>query len=276
MQVVDHLNQVYRSELGPIAFVPTMGALHQGHAALIHRASEITQSVLVSIFVNPLQFDDQLDLEKYPRTPTLDIERARDSGAAVLWLPKYDEIYPGSIEQLDAGNVGALYEGATRKGHFAGMLTVVKRLFDLVKPQWALFGEKDFQQLFLIRQMVREFGLGIEIVAVPTVREASGLAISSRNARLNSEDIKVALVISRALTNASRMGTIEMMQRALDETLASESGFKLDYAVIIDEKDFSLATDETIAKRALIAGWVNGVRLIDNMPMSGSTSGATL
>ncbi len=271
MQVVDHLSQLRRSELGPIALVPTMGALHQGHTALIHRAREFTESVLVSIFVNPLQFDDPADLEKYPRTPESDIQTARESGARVLWMPQYSEIYPGPVEQLDAGAVGALYEGAMRKRHFEGVLSVVKRLFDLVQPKWALFGEKDFQQLFLIRKMVEELRLAIEIVPVPTVREASGLAISSRNVRLSPQDHQIALVISRALTNASQMGSVELMQRELDATLESEPGFRSEYAVIIDQNDFSLATDATVAKRALIAGWVNGVRLIDNMPMTGTT-----
>lgn len=270
MQVVDHLSQLHRSEFGPIALVPTMGALHQGHATLIQRARQFSESVLVSIFVNPLQFDDPADLERYPRTPESDIQIARDSGARVLWVPKYGEIYPGPIQQLDAGQIGALYEGAMRRGHFEGMLTVVKRLFDLVQPTWVLFGEKDFQQLFLIRKMVEEQSLDVEIVAVPTVREASGLAISSRNVRLSLQDRQIALVISRALTNASRMGSVELMQRELDATLASEPGFRPEYAVIIDENDFSLATDATIAKRALIAGWVNGVRLIDNMSMTGA------
>jgi pantoate--beta-alanine ligase len=269
MQVVDHLSQVRRSEFGNLAFVPTMGALHLGHAALIHQGEKLTQSVLVSIFVNPLQFDDPGDLEKYPHTPELDIEIAEDCGARVLWIPTYDEIYPGPIQRVDPGPVGALYEGAMRKGHFEGVLTGVKRLFDLVKPDWALFGEKDFQQLFLIKRMVQELSLGIEIVAVPTVRETSGLAISSRNVRLSSRDRQVALVISRALTNASRMEAIEAMRLRLNETLVSEPGFTCEYAVIIDESDFSLATQLTLKKRALIAGWVNGVRLIDNMSMDG-------
>jgi pantoate--beta-alanine ligase len=269
MQVVDHLSQVRRSEFGTLAFVPTMGALHLGHAALIHQGEKLTQSVLVSIFVNPLQFDDPGDFEKYPRTPQSDIASAEECGVRVLWIPTYDEIYPGPIQRLDPGPVGALYEGAQREGHFEGMLTVVKRLFDLVKPDWALFGEKDFQQLFLIKRMVEALTLGIEIVAVPTVREASGLAISSRNVRLSSRDRQVALVISRALTNASRMEAIDAMQLKLDATLLSEPGFTREYAVIIDETDFSLATQSTLKKRALIAGWVNGVRLIDNMSMDG-------
>jgi pantoate--beta-alanine ligase len=221
----------------------------------------------VSIFVNPLQFDDPTDLEKYPRTPLLDIATAEESGAGVLWVPTYDEIYPGPIERLDPGPIGALYEGAMRTGHFEGMLTVVKRLFDLVNPTWAFFGEKDFQQLFLIRKMIQELSLGIEIVAVPTVRQMNGLAISSRNVRLSAKDQQVALVISRALTNASRMGTISQMQQQLNATLCAQPGFTCEYAVIIDESDFSLATESTSRKRALIAGWVNGVRLIDNMPM---------
>lgn len=271
MQVVERLDQLSRSELGPIALVPTMGALHKGHAALIHRAGEFSDSVLVSIFVNPLQFNDAKDLENYPHTPESDVATAKEAGARVLWLPDYQEIYPGPIEKLDPGPVGSLYEGAMRKGHFEGMLTVVKRLFDLIGPRWALFGEKDFQQLYLIQKMVQDFDLPVEIIAVPTVREATGLAISSRNTRLGPTDLQVALVISRALTNASRMDSIAQMQQELAATLASEPGFRCEYAVIIDETDFSLATDATPKKRALIAGWVNGVRLIDNMPMAGTS-----
>ena len=271
MEVAEHLGQVRTFALGPIALVPTMGALHLGHAELIHQARQLSEAVLVSIFVNPLQFDDPADLEKYPRTPESDIAIARQSGARVLWVPKYDEIYPGPIEKINVGHVGTLYEGAMRKGHFEAVLTVVKRFFDLVHPTWALFGEKDYQQLFLIKAMVAELNLDIEIVAVPTVREVNGLAISSRNVRLNAKDLEVALVISQGLTNASEMGSVDSMQRELDRSLASQPGFKAEYAVIIDESDFSLATDATAKKRGLVAGWVNGVRLIDNMPMTGAT-----
>ncbi len=269
MQVVDNLNALDRAKFGPIALVPTMGALHEGHARLIRQARTLTDAVLVSIFVNPLQFENPSDLEKYPRTPEADIEKAEQAGAEVLWRPRYEEVYPRTIALQEVGAIASLYEGAARKGHFQGMLTVVKRLFDLADPKWAIFGEKDFQQLFLVRRMVQDLELDIEIVAVPTVRESDGLAISSRNIRLSPNDRQVALVIWRALANASRMESIESMQNALDATLARESGFKRDYAVIIDEEDFSLATDDTKAKRALIAGWVNGVRLIDNMPMIG-------
>ena len=201
MEVVDHLRQVSTLDLGPIALIPTMGALHLGHAELIHRGRQLSEAVLVSIFVNPLQFDDPTDLEKYPRTPESDIAIARESGARVLWMPEYNEVYPGLIEKIDPGPVGALYEGAMRKGHFEGVLAVVKRFFDLVHPTWALFGEKDFQQFFLISKMVEDLSLDIEIVAVPTVRQENGLAISSRNVRLSPKDLTAALVISRALTN---------------------------------------------------------------------------
>lgn len=271
MEIVDHLRQVSKFGLGPIALVPTMGALHQGHAELIRQARQFSDSVLVSIFVNPLQFDDPTDLEKYPRTPESDIAIAREAGASVLWMPEYNEIYPGPIEKIDVGHVGSVYEGAMRKGHFDGVLAVVNRLFDLVHPKWAIFGEKDFQQLFLIRKMVEDLDLGIGIGAVPTVRQDNGLAISSRNVRLSPQDLEVALVISRSLTNASQMKSVDLMQQELNQTLASEPGFKAEYAVVIDETDFSLATDSTVKKRGLVAGWVNGVRLIDNMPMTGAT-----
>jgi len=230
--------------------VPTMGALHKGHQALIKRARELDKEVVVSIFVNPLQFTDAADLEKYPRTPEADIQIATLAGATEVWFPNYDEIYPSNPTQISAGSVGDLYEGASRPGHFAGVLTVVNRLFEIVKPRAAVFGEKDFQQLWLIKNHFKK----IEIVAVPTVREFDGLAMSSRNIRLTESDRAAALVISKALKEPTRMR----------EILATEPAFKLDYADVIDEKTFQLASANTQNKRAIIAGWVNGVRLLDN------------
>ena len=229
-------------------FVPTMGALHAGHASLITAAAKACDEVVVSIFVNPLQFNDKVDLAKYPRTPEHDKELALNAGATKVWFPTYEEIYPGDIKLIEPGPIGELYEGASRPGHFAGMLTVVRRLFDLVKPDKAFFGEKDFQQLFLIKQMAKD----IEIIGLPTVREADGLAMSSRNVRLSPEDRQAALVIYRALKSGN-----------LD--LSSEPRFKTDYAVVIDEDTFQIAQPETKHKRALIAGTIGGVRLIDNM-----------
>ena len=230
--------------------VPTMGALHKGHQALIKRARELDKEVVVSIFVNPLQFTDAADLEKYPRTPETDIQIATLAGATEVWFPNYDEIYPSEPTQISAGAVGDLYEGAARPGHFAGVLTVVNRLFEIVKPSAAVFGEKDFQQLWLIKNHFKK----PEIVAVPTVREFDGLALSSRNIRLTPADREAALIISKALKDPTRM----------HEILATEPAFKLDYAEIIDEKTFQKASANTQNKRAIIAGWVNGVRLLDN------------
>ena len=230
--------------------VPTMGALHKGHQALIKRARELDKEVVVSIFVNPLQFTDAADLEKYPRTPETDIQIATLAGATQVWFPNYEEIYPNAPIQISAGPVGDLYEGASRPGHFAGVLTVVNRLFEIVKPSAAVFGEKDFQQLWLIKNHFKK----IKIASIPTVREFDGLALSSRNIRLTKSDRAAALTISKALKEPSRMKVI----------LATEPAFKLDYAEIIDEKTFQLASATTQNKRAIIAGWVNGVRLLDN------------
>lgn len=256
----------------PLSFVPTMGALHQGHAALISRALDFSDSVVVSDFVNPLQFNDESDLAKYPHTPEKDIELAAAAGATQMWFPRREEIYPpdGLIEQISPGPIGEIYEGAARPGHFSGVLTVVNRLFSLVKPTWALFGEKDFQQLFLVRKMVEERNLPISIIGVPTVRDSDGLALSSRNIRLNAQDRAAALVIPRALKAAAQCNEIEEMQDLLGSTLATEPGFVVDYAVIIDADSFTPALPSTIHRRALVAGWVNGVRLLDNMPMSGA------
>ena len=230
--------------------VPTMGALHKGHQALIKRARELDKEVVVSIFVNPLQFTEAEDIEKYPRTPETDIQIATLAGATQVWFPTYEEIYPSQPIQISAGPVGELYEGASRPGHFAGVLTVVNRLFEIVKPSTAVFGEKDFQQLWLINNHFKK----VKIVAVPTVREFDGLALSSRNIRLTQSDRTAALVISKALKEPARM----------KEILATEPAFKLDYAEIIDEKTFSPASATTQKKRAIIAGWINGVRLLDN------------
>jgi pantoate--beta-alanine ligase len=240
-------------------FVPTMGALHAGHQSLIKLAKQKSDRVLVSIFVNPLQFENQDDLAKYPKTLDADLELAEAVGATAVFAPTYEDIYPGEITKVDAGEVGKLYEGASRDGHFSGVLTVVKRLFDLTNPKIAIFGEKDFQQLFLIKQMVKQLNIPIEIVAAPIIREADGLAMSSRNVRLDQDGRKSAWVISKALSKNS----IADMHKVLTE----EPAFTLDYLEIIDEDTFLPASENSKNKRAIIAGWVNGVRLLDNKRM---------
>ena len=206
--------------------VPTMGALHVGHQSLIKIAKTKGEKVLVSIFVNPLQFENNEDLVNYPKTLEQDINIAEAAGVTAIFVPNEQTIYPGKIEKISAGEIGNLFEGASRPEHFTGVLTVVKRLFDLVKPKAAVFGEKDFQQLFLINQMVGKLKLPIEIISVPTIREKNGLAISSRNIRLDKNGEKIAEVIYRALSQP----TIEQMR----SEISKEPGFKLDYLEVID------------------------------------------
>jgi pantoate--beta-alanine ligase len=242
-----------------------MGALHKGHQALIKRARTLDKDVIVSIFVNPLQFESKEDLEKYPRSPERDIEIATIAGANEVWFPEYEDLYPEGFKTVNAGPLGDLFEGASRPGHFDGVVTVVDRLFSIAKPDKAVFGEKDFQQLTIIKAMKSK----VEIIGVPTVREFDGLAMSSRNLQLSESGRNVALVIHRALAAAKLAPTVEIAQEVLNTTLSTESGFDKDYATIIDEKDFSLAGEGTENRRAIIAGWVEGVRLIDNMAMVG-------
>ena len=243
--------------------VPTMGALHKGHQALIKRARSMSKEVVVSIFINPLQFENKDDLEKYPRSPERDIQLATLAGATEVWMPDYEEIYPGEIKKLSAGSLGNLFEGHARPEHFDGVVTVINRLFEIVKPQLAVFGEKDFQQLAIIKAMKSS----VEIIGVPTVREFDGLALSSRNVRLTEQGRVSANVIHRALVAARLAPTIAIAQEVMNTTLSTVAGFKKDYAAIIDEDTFEIATDDVRNKRGIIAGWIDGIRLIDNMKM---------
>jgi pantoate--beta-alanine ligase len=259
MKVLTDLNR-------PCAFVPTMGALHAGHQSLIAKARELCDEVIVSVFVNPLQFEDKDDLAKYPRTPERDAKLAAKAGATILWTPDYETIYPHETSKLSAGKLGAKFEGVHRPGHFDGVLTVVNRLFELVQPRYAIFGEKDFQQLFLISTMASELHPDIEIVSAPTIREITGLAMSSRNVRLSAQARTAADVIAQVLRTASKNEDTSLARTALEE-ISREPLFTLDYAEIIDEETFEIATNSTEKRRAIIAGWIDGVRLIDNMAM---------
>jgi pantoate--beta-alanine ligase len=245
------------------AFVPTMGALHRGHQSLFKLAASHSKEVLASIFVNPLQFESAEDLEKYPRTPEKDIEMAQAAGVTHLWFPRYEELYPEGFEKVLAGPLGDIYEGASRPGHFDGVVTVVSRLFGLVQPKSAIFGEKDFQQLVLIKKIKSD----VEIIAAPTIRESDGLALSSRNMRLDPAARKAATIISRALFAASQEKSVVSAHTLMLQILSDEATFTCDYAEIIDENEFTPATRSTPHARAIIAGWINGLRLIDNMAM---------
>ncbi len=250
------------------AFVPTMGALHTGHQSLFKIAASQSENVLASIFVNPLQFENPEDLAKYPRTPEQDIEMAEAAGVTHLWFPQYEELYPEGFSKISAGPLGDIFEGASRPGHFDGVVTVVSRLFELAKPTCAIFGEKDFQQLTLIKQI----NSGVRIISAPTIRESDGLALSSRNLRLDTDARNAANVISRALLRATHQSDLDSARSTLLEILATEPALTVDYAQIIDESDFSQASAKTAHARAIVAGWINGIRLIDNMAMK--TGGA--
>ena len=239
--------------------VPTMGALHAGHESLIKLARTKGDQVIVSIFVNPLQFENKEDLLNYPKTIDSDLKIIAGAGASAVFLPSESEIYSTGYKKIEAGAGGEIYEGKSRSGHFTGVLTVVNRLFDLVKPKYAIFGEKDFQQLFLIKQMAKKLALAVEILSAPTIRDANGVALSSRNSKLGDNGIKTASIIYRALS----LGNLERAR----QLIKSEPDFKVDYLEMIDANTFDLATQDTENKRLIIAGWINQVRLIDNMAM---------
>jgi len=241
------------------AFVPTMGALHAGHGSLFTLAKSYSSDVVASIFINPLQFENPEDLLKYPKTPDADIELAAKYGVTHLWFPQHNEIYPEGFKTLKAGRIGELFEGASRPGHFDGVVTVVNRLFQLVKPSYALFGEKDFQQLKLVEEIQGD----VKIVRAPTIRESDGLAMSSRNVRLSAEGRAAATIIYRALSAAKS-------EAALQQILSTEKLLELDYATFIDEETFLPADPGSKKVRAIVAGWINGVRLLDNMQMEAS------
>ena len=259
--------KIQRAIPSACAFVPTMGALHAGHQSLIKIARQYCDDVAISVFINPLQFENKDDYEKYPKTPELDVTLARDAGATILWRPEVTDLYPDSPKRISSGELGKLYEGASRPGHFDGVLTVVNRLFELVKPKFAIFGEKDFQQLFLIKDMAGRLHPEINIVAAPTIREESGLAMSSRNVRLSDSGRCDAEIIVRALNTANSENSITTARRELRNQL-NNSNFKIDYAEIIDSDTFAVADESTTKPRAIVAGWIEGIRLIDNAALT--------
>jgi pantoate--beta-alanine ligase len=190
----------------PVGFVPTMGYLHEGHLALVRRAKAGNPTVAVSIFVNPTQFGPKEDFARYPRDPERDLALLEKEGADIVFMPSAEEIYPPNFNSwVEVGKITEKLEGAARPGHFRGVATVVARLFDIVRPDKAYFGQKDAQQLVVIKKMASDLDMGIEIIAVPTVREPDGLAMSSRNTYLNAEERKQAVVLYQALTLAQRL-----------------------------------------------------------------------
>jgi pantoate--beta-alanine ligase len=251
---------------GPVALVPTMGALHEGHRTLVRAARERAAGVVVSVFVNPTQFGPGEDFDRYPRTWDADLAALADEGVDLVFHPGVDDVYPpGSLGITVApGPLGSVLEGAVRPGHFAGVLTVVAKLLGLVRPDLAFFGEKDYQQLTLIRGMARELALGVDVVGVPTVREDDGMALSSRNRYLTPEQRRAAAAISAALRAGADAGPqgAEAVLAAASAVLDAEPTLLQDYLELTDT-DLGPAPAVGPA-RLLVAARSGSTRLIDN------------
>lgn len=251
---------------GPVALVPTMGALHEGHRTLVRAARARAGSVVVSVFVNPTQFGPGEDFDRYPRTWDADLAALAEEGADVVFHPPVEEVYPPAAlgVTVDPGPLGSVLEGAVRPGHFAGVLTVVATLFGLVRPDLALFGEKDYQQLTLIRAMARELALGVEVVGVPTVREDDGMALSSRNRYLDPEQRRTASALNRALRAGAAAGPrgAAAVLAAARSVLAEAPELVQDYLELTDT-DLGPAP-ATGPARLLVAVRAGSTRLLDN------------
>jgi pantoate--beta-alanine ligase len=259
-------------DAAPVGLIPTMGSLHEGHVSLIRRAKDETAHVVVSIFVNPAQFAPGEDLATYPRDEDGDLEICRGLGVDVVWAPSEDEVYPpgAALAEPDPGPIGETFEGAARPGHLRGVLKVVHRLFDVTGPCRAYFGEKDAQQLFVVRRMVEELGLPVTVVGCPTVRESDGLAFSSRNARLGPEEREQAGCLFLALTEAAalaRAGETDaaILVAAMTREIGATPLARLDYAAVVADATFEPITRVDVPARAIVAARFPSARLIDNL-----------
>jgi pantoate--beta-alanine ligase len=254
-----------------IGLVPTMGALHAGHDSLVSRARRENQRVIVSVFVNPAQFTPDEDFEKYPRPFEQDRARLEALGVDAIFHPPVDQIYPAAFKtRVDPGPLGDVLEGKSRPRHFGGVLTVVLKLLNLSQPKRAYFGQKDFQQVVLVRQLVRDLALPVRIVVVPTVREPDGLAISSRNAYLDPAQRRLAPVVRQAVTEAARAfaqgetepGTLEGLT---SDRLASAPGLTIDYVAVVDETTLLRPGRAVPGSVLAVAVKLGSTRLIDNV-----------
>ncbi len=262
----------WKAENLRVGLVPTMGALHAGHASLVKLALQKADRVVVSLFVNPKQFNDRNDLANYPRSEDADRAMLDDLGAHLLYSPGPEEIYPeGFATSVVVEGPALPLEGANRPGHFAGVATVVCKLFNQVRPDLAVFGEKDFQQLAVLRRMVRDLDMPVEVVGAPTIREKDGLALSSRNQRLSPDDRAKAAGLSRAMAaavdaiegGADIAGTLNRSQAAI-----LDAGFEsIDYLAVVGAEDLQPMDERDRPGRLVAAATIGGVRLIDNMPV---------
>jgi pantoate--beta-alanine ligase len=255
---------------GSLALVPTMGALHAGHMALVEEAQRRADAVAASIFVNPLQFGANEDLSRYPRREAGDAKMLEDGGCDLLWLPSVDDIYPpGFATTVSVAGISERWEGEARPGHFDGVATVVARLLLSVSPQVALFGEKDFQQLAVIRRMTADLAIPVEIAGVPTVREADGLALSSRNAYLSADQRELATALPRALgaaRSAILAGTpASAALREAKQALVNAGFLKIDYLALVDSATLEPVETPQGDVRIIAAATIGTTRLIDNL-----------
>ncbi|MBQ4519031.1 MAG: pantoate--beta-alanine ligase [Bacteroidaceae bacterium] len=254
-----------------VGLVPTMGALHAGHASLVERSVAENDVTVVSIFVNPTQFNDKNDLAKYPRTLDADCQLLQSVGASIVFAPSVEEVYPEpDTRSFSYAPLDTVMEGAFRPGHFNGVCQIVSKLFDMVQPHCAYFGEKDFQQLAIIREMVRQMNYSLEIVGCPIVREVDGLAMSSRNTRLSAEERATALNISRILFESQEYAethTLAETKAFVEGGIAAVDGLRLEYYEVVDDRSLQTvhAWDEAEGIVGCITVFCGEVRLIDNI-----------
>ena len=280
MQVIQTISELrdtissYKKNNEIIGFVPTMGNLHAGHLDLVDKSLSKANRTVVSIFVNPTQFDQSSDLEAYPRTMEEDLAKLKAVGVDIVFAPRAKEMYPqgGLVTEVDVPKISVLHEGSSRPGHFRGVATVVCKLFNIVAADIAIFGQKDFQQLSLIRQMVSDLDIPIEIIGAPTVRDPDGLAMSSRNGRLNVEERELAPNLYRVLKQIEKVIVsgkkeyVEAQNEAMSEL--SELGFKPDYIEVCNADTLNVAAQDDTNLVILAAAYLGEVRLIDNLQIS--------
>ena len=274
-ELVSHLNSVSNKETS-IGFVPTMGALHEGHLSLLVEAYKHNSLVVVSIFVNPTQFNNAEDLAKYPKTLDKDLEKIKTvSDDIIVFAPSIDDIYEGKTvsQHFNFDGLENQMEGKFRPGHFDGVGTIVKRLFEIVKPTNAYFGEKDFQQLQIVKKMVEKTKMPVKVVGCPIYREANGLAMSSRNERLTAAERKDAAIIYKTISQAKKLfktKSAPAVTEFVTKSIAKQSNFELEYFQIADEATLLPCTRKSSTKkyRAFIAVFVNKIRLIDTISLN--------
>jgi len=266
-----------------VGMVPTMGALHQGHVSLIERMSSECQTGAVSIFVNPTQFGPNEDLDKYPRALESDLAKCAAAGAQFVFAPSADELYPAGFgTTVSVGKLAARWCGASRPGHFDGVATVVAKLFAICRPHKAFFGEKDYQQLTIVRRMANDLNLGVEVVGCPTVREPDGLAMSSRNAYLTPAEREAAPALHRAmirmngLLNEGGTDADRLIEAGRAEIAAADPPFALEYLAVVDPATLEVRAIAQSGDRILVAAKLGSTRLIDNMALAGMPTEAEI